>query len=451
MNFKKLLNLFLLLPLNLLAQIEPCGQTLLLKDLENRYPGFNQRYDEQYKETVHNAKQIATRKIKISDTINYSDTIYTLPVVFHILYNNIQENINDSLIFNQLEVLNNDFRRLNADTTNTRSFFKSRGGDTKLQFVLASVDPNGNPTNGIVRKSTTQASWGTRNGISNNMKSNVTLGSSPWDPTKYINVWVCDLSYQNQDALYGFAYPPYGHPSWTAQSWVANPEQGVVLHYKVVGRNNPLANNGNLLTSRMGRVAVHEFGHYFGLRHIWADDQFSGNRCFLDDYIDDTPIQGVGSSFACNHNQNTCIDAVNDLPDMVENYMDYSSHDCQNMFTNEQSRTMRNALLVYRSSLINQVKIEEKSRIFDTVIFNEVLIYPRNNTQEIIVEITNDLVLNYVTFELYNSIGQVIQPIQKLTKNETIFRLSKLNSGVLIGVLRNNNGQVIRKVKLFAN
>jgi hypothetical protein len=121
------------------------------------------------------------------------------------------------------------------------------------------------------------------------------------------------------------------------------------------------------------------------------------------------------------------------------------------MFTNEQSRTMRNALLVYRSSLINQVKIEEKSKIFDTVIFNEVLIYPKNNTQEIIVEITNDLVLNYVSFELYNSIGQVIQPIQKLTKNETIFRLSKLNSGVLIGVLRNNNGQVIRKVKLFAN
>lgn len=451
MKFLKFFFLLYLIPLNLFAQNEPCGQTMLLKDLEKKYPGFTMRYDEQYKEIVHNAKQINTRKIRITDTINYSDTIYTLPVVFHILYSNSLENLHDSLIMNQLEVLNADFRRLNADTTNTRSFFKSRGGDTKLQFVLASIDPTGNPTNGIIRKPTSQASWGTRNGISNNMKSNATQGSSPWDPTKYINVWVCDLSYQNQDALYGFAYPPFGHPSWTAQSWVANPEQGVVLHYKVVGRNNPLANNGNLLTSRMGRVAVHEFGHYFGLRHIWADDQFSANRCILDDYIDDTPIQGVGSSFACNHNQNTCIDAKDDLPDMVENYMDYSSHDCQNMFTAEQSRTMRNALLVYRSGLIGQVKIEEKTKIIDSIIFNEVLVFPRNNNQEIVVEITNDLVLNALSFELYNSIGQLIHPTQKLSKNETVFRISKLNSGILVAVLRNANGDVLRKVKLFAN
>ena len=70
--------------------------------------------------------------------------------------------------------------------------------------------------------------------------------------------------------MLGFAYPPFGHPSWSQNSWVGDANQGVVLHYKVVGRNNPLSVGGALGSSDKGRVAVHEFGHYFGLRHIWA-------------------------------------------------------------------------------------------------------------------------------------------------------------------------------------
>lgn len=210
--------LFLCSP-NLLAQQaaeefqEPCGQVDLLKQLENKYPGFKQQYDKDYLQSIKRSATVGKRKRIIKDTTYYYDTIYTVRVVFHVLYNNAAENINDSLLKNQIEVLNQDFRRLNSDTFKTRNVFKTRAGDTRIEFELATVDPSGNPTTGIVRKATSVTSWGTSNGISELMKYDANGGSNAWDPKKYMNIWVCDMTFQNQDRILGFAYPPYGHPS----------------------------------------------------------------------------------------------------------------------------------------------------------------------------------------------------------------------------------------------
>jgi len=427
---------------------EPCGQRDLMDQLEKQYPGFKKQMDVDYLKTVRPKVSIEPRRKKITDTVYYYDTIYTIPVVFHVLYNVAAENIHDSLLQNQIEVLNRDFRRNNADSVNTRAIFKPRAGDVRIQFELAKVDPTGKATNGIVRKPTSVASWGTNGGINNNMKYSNTNGDDNWNPLKYMNIWVCDLTFKNQDGLLGFAYPPYGHPSWTSTSWAGAPDQGVVLHYKVVGRNNPLANTPLLASSNKGRVAVHEVGHFFGLRHIWADDQYSFNKCNLDDYIDDTPLQGIGSNFDCNKNLNSCIVPKDDMPDMVENYMDYSTHLCQNMFTKHQAITMRNAITDFRNDLPIKTEIIVKARIYDTIVYNEVLIYPVAAQSKLVIELRNQDLLDNLSVEIYNMIGQPVLENQLIVKNFTELSTMRFPPATYIVVLRNPEGKVVRNKKV---
>src|ERR1051325_1549090 len=51
------------------------------------------------------------------DTLN--NEVIVIPVVIHVLYHNSVQNISDEEVLSQLTALNNDYRRLNADTLNT--------------------------------------------------------------------------------------------------------------------------------------------------------------------------------------------------------------------------------------------------------------------------------------------------------------------------------------------
>ena len=280
---------------------------------------------------------------------------YIIPVVFHVVYNTPDENISDEIILNQLEILNADYARLNADSGNVRSEFQSIVGPTNVRFALATVDPDGNPTTGITRTETSMETFGTLFldfDVLEQVKSTADGGIDPWDQAHYLNIWVCDMSIdflgQQLAMLLGYATPPDGLPNWPAGS-TDGMSDGVVLQYHTVGdaEHNP----NDIAPDTRGRTAVHEVGHYLGLRHIWGDGD-----CTEDDGVEDTPDATDASQQDCNFNSNTCtadVVGLGDLPDMVENFMDYSAESCQNSFTRKQADLMHGVLENERYELVH--------------------------------------------------------------------------------------------------
>ncbi|MEZ5045217.1 MAG: M43 family zinc metalloprotease [Saprospiraceae bacterium] len=242
--------------------------------------------------------------------------VITIPVVFHIVYNTASENISVAQVQSQLDVLNEDFRRLNADRNNTPPDFLGVAADVEIQFCLATVDPTGNATNGITRTQTNSTSFGTNDQV----KFNSSGGKDAWPASQYLNFWVCDIS----GNILGYAQFP-GGPAST---------DGVVIDYAYFGTIGTATAPFDL-----GRTATHEVGHWLNLRHIWGD-----GGCGVDDFVADTPTAG-GANYTgspCTYpGPNSCNQGANDLPDMFQNYMDYSDDGCMNLFTSGQTARMR--------------------------------------------------------------------------------------------------------------
>ena len=91
-----------------------------------------------------------------------------------------------------------------------------------------------------------------------------------------------------------------------------------------------------------GCTAAHEIGHWLNLFHPWAPGNANGD-CEDDDFVNDTP-QTSEANYVCSFSVNSCNEGAGDLPDMVENYMDYASDQCQNIFTIGQKNRMRATL-----------------------------------------------------------------------------------------------------------
>ena len=239
--------------------------------------------------------------------------LVTIPVVVHVVYNTTAENISDAQIQSQITVLNQDFRRLNADVANTPSAFSSLVGDANIEFCLATTDPNGNPTNGVLRVPTTATSFGTNNTV----KSASSGGSNAWNASKYLNMWVCDIS----GSILGYAQFPGGSAS----------TDGVVIDYQYFGTIGTATAPFN-----KGRTATHEVGHWLNLFHIWGDD---GTGCTGSDQVTDTP-NAAGSNVGCPaFPRVTCSNGPNG--DMFMNYMDYTDDACMYMFSNGQVARMQ--------------------------------------------------------------------------------------------------------------
>lgn len=387
---------------SVLAQYSPvyCGFEHFIKLKKEHQPEYCTGYDELF------------RKWK-TEVGSRGGGVLTLPVVFHIVYHEENQNLADSVIHSQLAVLNEDYRRMNTDAENTRDIFLPVAADCGIQFVLASTDPDGNPTTGITHTLTDRTEFELDLFAAENTLDEVkhaeTGGVNAWDPEHYINIWVCNIGSSFLGQIFGLAYPPEGLSNWPAGS--AAPDlsnEGIVLHYPVIGRNNPFADDDGVTENNAGRTLTHEMGHYLGLRHIWGDEIF-GNTCSEDDGIDDTPMCGSGDQFQCDYEANTCSEGdPDDLPDMIENYMDYNFDACYNMFTEDQASLMRYVIEELRSGLLANPTLSVKTPSLPSA-----QLWPNPVTDYLNISYNDEL---KATYRICSDFGQIIQEGMVLNK-----------------------------------
>lgn len=241
-----------------------------------------------------------------------------IQVVWHIIrQSNGAGNVPDSRILSQMEILNEDFLAL----TGTPG---ANGTDTGIRFVLASTDPQGQPTSGINRYNNN--SWYQDSGSYWN-----TLA---WDPDRYLNIYTMGAPGGSNGIL---GYVPF--LPQTGGNAVGSNSDRVVMLNATIGRDAPIN------TYNQGRTAVHEVGHYLGLEHTFSGGCSGGNCNTSGDLICDTNAESQ-PEYNCPGSSSSC-----GSQDPVRNYMNYSPDTCMTNFTQEQARRMRCTLEFWRPQL----------------------------------------------------------------------------------------------------
>lgn len=338
MNFMPFRNILVLLLLALSFFGEAQNKSLdfeIRRSQRKAISQFNCGYDQHvawmeqkvgnYGALLSNANQQIqlAQQLAINERTNGS-LVYTLPV--HVIVVHKGEaigtgtNISAAQIQSQIDVLNEDFRKLNSDLSFLPAEFDTISGDMRFEFCLATVDPSGNPSTGISRVL--------------GVDSNYTMAefnffvkpSTVWDATRYLNLWSADLD----GNLLGYAQFP-----WDLAS--APNTDGVVCDYAIFGYNTSPPFN-------LGRTMTHEVGHWMGLLHVWGDD---AGACNGSDFVDDTPNQG-GSTAGCpSYPQTSCTSS-----DMYFNFMDYSYDACSIAYTEGQVSRAHAAMKTFRNNIL---------------------------------------------------------------------------------------------------
>lgn len=230
--------------------VNPCATDEMTEQLYLQHPELRQAYIDY----VNDLKQRSTQKE------SRSTTLYTIPMVFHVIHVNGTENVSDANIIAQVAKLNTDYRKLNADITSCPPYFQSIAGDAIIQFKLAKIDPNGNCTNGIDRiYSHKTFDAGERSKL------------NQWPRDKYFNVWVINTLEVDPGTI-GLVLAYATFPS--SVNTFGFPSDGVIM------RSDQC--NGT------SRTLTHETGHWLSLEHTWGSGQVA-TACG-DDAVNDTPV-----------------------------------------------------------------------------------------------------------------------------------------------------------------
>jgi len=300
-----------------------------LEEQQQKHPSFfqgletlNAELEADYKSAVSKMKHL---KVENGKRI--------IPVVVHVIHNFGNENISDASIQGALDALNKNIngqsdKFLNQPSGNplTPDIFAARRGVANVEFRLAKLDPNGNPTTGILR---------VQSELTNKPENrNAVKRLSYWNSYQYFNIWTLkSFADQDEGFLAGFAqFPDRGAMS----------TDGVVLI-------------SSAMSDVQSTTLTHEAGHWLGLRHIWGDAECG------DDGVKDTPTQkysnGVGDNpgpfpspatfpyhVGDGDGEGCLADSLNPAGEMFMNFMDYTNDNYVTMFSAGQVDRMNETL-----------------------------------------------------------------------------------------------------------
>jgi PKD repeat protein len=304
---------------------------------------YNKEMEAKYPESVKN-RQVIEQQIRQyvnqnPSSLKKAGPVLKIPVVVHVVTEKGLNGISKAQVLNGVQILNEDFRRLNLDKTVTRAIFQPIASDLEIEFVMARIDPDGHPTEGIDRVTSVLT-----NGPLT--RDEVKAAAPAWPTNQFFNVWLVQTINSTGAAgggtILGYAQFPGSGP-WN--------NYGLVMLHTQWGKQGVVP--GSTADSD-GRTATHEAGHCFNLYHTFQNQQGTtgcGASGYCDtsgDLVCDTPPALQDTYLGCNNNLDNCtndkwpvsptgtqtnpyIPMSGSIPTQTENYMSYDL--CQNMFT----------------------------------------------------------------------------------------------------------------------
>jgi hypothetical protein len=412
-NMKKSLNFIPLIISLLFFQFQGTGQSA---ECSTDYMHKNRmQTDSAYRNQIINLESNVEANTQNHATKNLKSTLYTIPVVVHIMHLGESigtgSNISDLQIQQAITGLNDRFSNVNG-----------LGVDVEMEFCLASQDPNGNSTNGINRVNCSGVANYSTNGIT--PTGNPCSGAietaikdlSRWPVSDYYNIWV--VSEICNGSFVGYASYPVGG----------------LYDGLVIVSTSMTGNSGTL---------PHEVGHGFFLYHTFNGD--GGNvscpvdtNCILDgDRVCDTPPHKQGD---CGTTNPCSLAGVWD--NSRYNYMAYCP--LVNRFTQGQKDRMRATFLIApRASLLTSVGCGALgiNQISSDNIFS---VFP-NPTQGLI-NVNVDITLIGSAYVIYDNTGKTIIK-GKITSENTIIELGNLSGGIYLLSVGENLKQTFNVIK----
>ena len=153
--------------------------------------------DVYFDQTAANVQQNPTLAPTIKPTSRENAPIYTVFVIFHVLYRDDDQNLSEQQLDSQIVSLNRDFRGQNEELqrrNNPGYVFYDRIADTRIQFAKHKTIRKKVPSN--------ENKWKCHSRHQEFIKLAEHGGSNSIQPNKFLNIWICDI----QDSPSGFAY-----------------------------------------------------------------------------------------------------------------------------------------------------------------------------------------------------------------------------------------------------